>query len=74
MPTKTAATASDQKIELRMQRCSDPPVACADEPSRERLGRLRETVGHVGEEGEQLQQDGVDGQQCPILHAGRCAR
>ena len=50
-----------------------PPVACADEPSRERLGRLRETVGHVGEEGEQLQQDGVDGQQCPILHAGRCA-
>lgn len=73
MPTKTAGDGQrpeDRVADAAVQR---PPVACADEPSRERLGRLRETVGHVGEEGEQLQQDGVDGQQCPILHAGRCA-
>ena len=46
-------------------------VAGADEPARERLRGVGEAVVHVGEEREQLQQQGVHGQQRGIAHAGR---
>ena len=46
-------------------------VARADETSRERLGGVGEAVVHVGKEREELQQQGVHGQQRGVVHACR---
>ena len=46
-------------------------VAGADEASRERLGRIGEAVVHVGEEREELEQQGVHGQQLLVAQPGR---
>ena len=49
-------------------------VPGADEPSGQRFGGICEAVVHVREEREELQQQGVHGQQHRVFHAGRSPR